>query len=197
MQQAPSSSIVHLSSQVHTNIFEGDVLTRYGPVLNKKTSSHVKAQVLHADLVDKDGHITITVTMKNNVIALFKEQFSPGNSVRIHGFSLVNKGTYDRGDAKHCILLHETSIVQNIAQVCSQRKLAPDTTIHELVESNDNYVVGSVAAIVIACKQVDEQFDLNLKDGDVATDTTMVRSSFCKYGYCLFLICSSFPLSNL
>jgi hypothetical protein len=108
--------------------------------------------------------MTITVNINNNLIARFFNLFTPGSSLRIKDFTIRNKGIYDRGDAKCCIFLQEKSTVENIEQICKDRKLAPDTTITSLSASNNPYSVGSIGAIAIACQQRNSQYELIIKD---------------------------------
>lgn len=74
---------------------------------------------MHADLVDQNGKMTITVNINNNYIARFLSYFSVGKSVRIKDFAIKKKGIYDRGNAKYTILLQQASSVENIPQVCN------------------------------------------------------------------------------
>ena len=99
------SSIVQICSTLHSNAFDGDVLALYGPGQNKTPHSPSKAPFVHADLVDKNGQLTITVNINNEQIARFLSYFSVGKSVRIKDFGTRKKGMYDRGDAKYTFLL--------------------------------------------------------------------------------------------
>jgi hypothetical protein len=103
--------------------------------------------------------------------------FSPGNNVRIIGFDIIKKSKYERGDASHCIALTPTSIVENIPLVCVECRLTPDTTINALLEANDDYSVGSFAAIVSGCHQSNHQFEMYVKDGETTHDIATVSIS--------------------
>jgi len=194
------SSIIQICSTSHSNVFDGDVLALYGPGQNKSPGSPIKAPFMHADLVDKNGQLTMTVNINNSQIARFLSYFSVGKSVRIKDFATKKKGMYDRGDAKYTILLQQASSVENIPQVCQQRKLAPDSTIHEVLVSNDTYSIGSVAALVINCEPNNNKFDLTIKDGDTPNDIAIVRLLastttlsfyFVSFPDFLFLSCSN------
>ena len=169
------STIIEICSSSHSNVFDGDVVALYGPGQNRSPGSPVKAPFMHADLVDQNGQMTITVNINNNHIARFLSYFPVGKSVRIKDFAIKKKGIYDRGDAKYTILLQQASSVENIPQVCQQRRLAPDCTIHELLVSNETYSIGSVAALVINCELNNNKFDLTIKDGDTPNDIAIVR----------------------
>lgn len=64
----------------------------YGPEQNQNQNSSVKMKILHADLVDKDGLMTITTTINDSLINRFGDLFFPGKSVRLTGFELKKKG---------------------------------------------------------------------------------------------------------
>ena len=146
----PPSSIIELCFQTHNNIFEGDVLVTYEPGQTKNTNSPTKAQLVHADLVDRHGKMTITINVNNNLIARFLNLVTPGSSLLIKDLAIWNKGIYDRGDAKCFIFIQEKSTVENIEQIFKDRNLAPDTTIKSLFASNNPYSIGSIGEIVIA-----------------------------------------------
>ena len=89
----PPCSIIEIFSSTHTNIFEGDILTRYGLEKNTNPNSPIKAHVVHADLVDKDVQMTITVNINNNLIPRFRDNFYLSNNVHIMNFLLKKKQT--------------------------------------------------------------------------------------------------------
>ena len=67
----------------------------YGPSQNKNQNSPIKTNILHADLVDKDGQMTITASVNDNLIKRFASFLQPGKSVRINKFGLKKKGQYE------------------------------------------------------------------------------------------------------
>ena len=74
-----------------TNVFEGDVLMLYGPTSKTTSNSSPKAQVMHVDLVDMHGKITIILNISNKLISQFLLHFSLGNSVNKIGFDIIKK----------------------------------------------------------------------------------------------------------
>jgi hypothetical protein len=142
------SSIFDICMGKSTNVFEGDVLVVYGPASVRTSNSPPKSQVVHIDLVDMHGQITITVNIGDKRISQFLPHFSLGNNIRIVGFDIIKKRKYERRDASRCITLTATSIVENIPLVCAQRRLTPDTTVNALLDANDDYSVGSFTTIV-------------------------------------------------
>jgi len=68
----------------------------------------------------------------------------------------------------------EKTTVESITQVCEKHRLAPDKTIHSLLVSNDTYAVGSIGVVVLVCQQNNKQLELNIKDGEVEDDNTIV-----------------------
>lgn len=61
-----------------------------------------------------------------------------------------------------------------IPQVCRNRILELCTTIQNLIVSTETYAVGSISAAIISCHQKNIQFELQIKDGETAHDTTTV-----------------------
>ena len=53
------STIIQIFSLGNKNVSKGDVLTFYGPSLHKNPNSRIKAQLMHADIIDRDGHMAI------------------------------------------------------------------------------------------------------------------------------------------
>ena len=136
----------------------------------------MKAQLVHADLTDQYGQMTISVTMENNLIECFATFFSCGASVSISNFVVKQKTVYERGDADVCIHLSANSTVASISVVCHVHRLAPNTTLHGLRSSGSNYVVGSIAAAVAHCHQTSNQYHFTIKDGENTTDTANVKN---------------------
>ena len=130
--------------------------------------------MVHADLVDRHGQMTITVNINNNLIARFLNLFTPGSSLLIKDLAIWNKGIYDRGDAKCFIFIQEKSTVEKIEQICKAQKIAPDTTIKSLSASNNPYSIGVIGAIVISCQQRNSQYELIIKDGQTIYDPAIV-----------------------
>ena len=62
------STIIQLCTTTFGSAFEGDVLVIYGPSQNKNQNSPIKTNILHANLVDKDGQMTITASVNDSLI---------------------------------------------------------------------------------------------------------------------------------
>lgn len=86
-------------------------------------------QILHADFVDRDGLMTITAGINDNLVKRFGTYFSTNKSLRITRFVLKKKGQHDRGDAKYSIVIFPHTIVETIDPVCKVRNLVPDMII--------------------------------------------------------------------
>ena len=89
------------------------------------------------------------------------------------------KGQYERGDAKYSIVLLANTTIETIGLVCVVRRLLPDMMISELLFSNDNYVVGTIAAIVVAAQHNNRHFEFYIKDGEIANNHATAKT------YCL------------
>ena len=121
------STIVDIHAMQSGTIFEGDVLVTYGPAYAKNPTSLEKAPIVHVDLVDSDGHMTITLNITNQLIDRFMAKLLPSASVCTKSFSLKKNTQYERGDADYCIQLTAQTYVETIDQVCIKQKLMPDT----------------------------------------------------------------------
>jgi len=170
------ASIIALCTKKYANTFNGDVLTVYGLACARNINSPVKAQLVHVDLTDQYGQMTISVTMANDLIECFATFFSRGASVSISNFVVKQKTVFERGDADVCIHLSANSTVASVPVVCHVRRLAPNTTLHGLRSSDSNYVVGSIAAAVAHCHQTSNQYHFTIKDGENINDTALVKN---------------------
>lgn len=87
----PLLSIIQICSTTCGNVFYGDLLTIYGPGKNINLASPVKPQAIHANLIDEDGQMTITVNLNNNLRYCFNQHFYVGKRVRIIDFEKKKK----------------------------------------------------------------------------------------------------------
>ena len=116
---------------------------------------------------------------------------SPSSNDPIIGFEAVKKSKYERGDASRCIELTPTSIIENKPLICDKHKLIPYTTIHALLESNDDYSIVCFSTIILECHQNNHQYEMFVKDGKTTHDTSItIQTSFffhlMSYINCLF-----------
>ncbi|KAH9294045.1 hypothetical protein KI387_040750, partial [Taxus chinensis] len=153
-----------LNGKVAT-VFEGDILVVYGPT-HATNISPSKAEILHADLVDKNGQMTITLNMSNTFVHKFASTVVVGCGLHVAGFTVKEKTKYERGDANCSLSANATTTMENIPTVCKTRKLTPDMTIQELVHSNATFSVGSFAAIVTGIHHTNDLFTVYVKDSD-------------------------------
>ena len=104
---------------------------------------------------------------------------SPSSNDPVIGFEAVKKSKYERGDASRCIELTPTSIIENKPLICDKHKLIPYTTIHALLESNDDYSIVRFATIILECHQNNHQYEMFVKDGKTTHDTSItIQTSF-------------------
>lgn len=89
------ASIISLCTKKYANTFHGDVLTVYGPACARNINSPMKAQLVHVDLTDQYGQMTISVTMANSLIERFTTFFLRGASVSISNFVVKQKTFYE------------------------------------------------------------------------------------------------------
>ena len=97
-------------------------------------------------------------------------------SVPINKFGLKRKGQYERGDAKYSIVILSNTIIETIDLVYAMQRLPQDMTMSELLFSNDNYVVGTVATITITAQYKNRQFDFYVKDGETMNGHSTVKT---------------------
>ncbi|KAH9290716.1 hypothetical protein KI387_034833, partial [Taxus chinensis] len=159
------SSILDISAGKVATVFEGDILVVYGPA-HATNISPSKAEILHADLVDKNGQMTITLNMSNTFAHKFASIVVAGCGLRVTGFTVKEKTKYERGDANCSLSANATTTMENLPTVCTTRKLTPDMTIEQLLHSNATFSVGSFAAIVTGIHHINDLFTLYVKDSD-------------------------------
>ena len=147
----------------------------YGTACARSTNSPVKAQLVHADLTYQNGQMIVSITISNTLIERFMPYFSKGSSVSITNFMLNQKTIFYLGDVDVCIHLTAKSTIENIPTICHAHRLAPNSTIQDLKLSTNEYVVGSIVALVTHCQQINGQYHFNIKDGETNDDSTSVR----------------------
>ncbi|XP_057857387.2 uncharacterized protein LOC131066596 [Cryptomeria japonica] len=167
-------TILELCTRRYGTVFEGDVLVAYGPAYPRNTGVQIKAEIVHIDLVDRNGQMTITVNISNNLIEMFLPRMLPGSSVRITNFLVKSKTKYERGDANCCLALTSKSIVNTVMRICKQLKLTPDKTISQLIQEDCSYSVGSFGAVITSYHLKRNQCELRVKDGDLQNDMATV-----------------------
>ena len=113
--------------------------------LNINPNSPMKTHLVHVDVGDKYGQLTIIVDINNHLIPRFLEQF-PWIQCQNHRFWIEKKVPHHRGVAK--------SRVEVIQQVHKYQILSTYSTIKELVASNKLFLVGPIATIVIGCHKI-------------------------------------------
>lgn len=80
--------------------------------------------------------------------------------------------------------------MENKPLVYHVRRLALNTTIHDLHVSNSQYVIGSIAVIITSCQQNNAHYHLNIMDGENIKDTaivSMLSSTYDLFDFFLFL----------
>ena len=169
------SSIIDLCTNGHTNIFKGNVLIIYELSCARNTNSLVKAQLVHAGLIDQNKQMNVFVTIANTLIECFMPYFSKGSSVSITNFMLNQKTIFYLGDVDVCIHLTTKSIIENIPTHWHARRLALNYTIQDLHLSTNEYGINSLVALVTHFQQINGQYHFKIKDGETNDDTATVR----------------------
>ena len=73
-------------------------------------------------------------------------------------------------------MLHEKITIVNIYPVCKEYCFLPNTTIKELFPSIEQYVVGTIATIVIVAYQMGSQCTIEIKDGNNDNDKAVIST---------------------
>ncbi|XP_057823192.2 uncharacterized protein LOC131035499 [Cryptomeria japonica] len=175
-------------------MFEGDILAVYGPT--KYTNTQNKTEILHVDLIDSKGQMTVTMNISNTLVDTFLPRLTIGSRIRISNFTIKNKSQYERGDADCCIALTAKSTFETIPCICTKHKLAPDFTISQLSEAKCHYSVGSFRAIGTSYHLTKTHLEVHIKDGDLQEDMATIHLEHFEL-HLLFLFLLSCPLLPL
>ena len=73
---------------------------------------------MHADITDNEAPMTVTLTIRTQLVQKHAEKILPSNGISITNFNIFPKIVYDHGDCDHIISLNETSIVEKISAIC-------------------------------------------------------------------------------
>ncbi|GLJ39672.1 hypothetical protein SUGI_0811020, partial [Cryptomeria japonica] len=112
--------------------------------------------------------MTITVNINKKLIDIFLSQLLPGVSVRLTNFIIKKKSQYERGDADSCFQLTAKTTIECIGKVCKQRKLTPNKTIAQLIDSPNTYSIGSLVVLVVGYTEAPTKYQLLVKDAHSA-----------------------------
>ncbi|KAH9295182.1 hypothetical protein KI387_038770, partial [Taxus chinensis] len=162
------TSIDDLNSFTIGNIFQGDVLVVYKTIVQKDQGK----QLLRADLTDEKAELTVTLNVAHKFIPMHEDKVVAGKGIQITNFSIAPKTSYDRGDCNVILLLNESSTVESTPPLSIEYKFIPNTTVKQLLNNTEPYIVGTIAAIVTSAKQIGLQLILEIKDGLTEEDTT-------------------------
>lgn len=71
-------------------------------------------------MIDREGQMTITANITNNLIQKLMPKLKPSTSVRLRNFFIKKTSQYERGDATYYLQLRSDTIVDTIDRVCEQ-----------------------------------------------------------------------------
>ena len=108
-------TIEDLNARKSGNTFEGNVLVVYKVVLDRSIGTR---EVLHADLTDCKGEMTIIVTVGSNLVQKYKNKIVVGTAIAITDFDIAPKTEYDRGDSDCILILKDSTTIEKFH--CSQ-----------------------------------------------------------------------------
>ena len=94
--------------------------------------------------------------------------------VQLKKFFIKKRSQYERGDAAYYLQLRSDTIVDTIDRVCEQQKRIPSTTIVELLNSQSNYPIGTLGAIVTGYNHLANEYQLHIQDGEKISDKATV-----------------------
>lgn len=80
------------------------------------------------------------------------------------------RSDYERGDCDCILVLKDSSTMIKINSICNQYSFILNTTIRSLLNSTNNYLIGTVSALVVGTlKQGNVNF-LEMQDGQSNKD---------------------------
>ena len=91
IQQHSPSNIFQIHTSQSALAFEGDILITYGPALAKNNDNASKTQIVHIDLVDSLGQMTITTTLTNKLIEKHLSKVSSGSRIFLIDFFIKKR----------------------------------------------------------------------------------------------------------
>ena len=110
-------SIEDLNARKIGNTFEGDLLVVYITTLDRENKTW---EVLHVDLTDFKGEMTITLNVTENLIQEYKNKIVPGTSIIVSRFQIGHKTTYDHRDFDCILMLQDSSTIETIPWLCRE-----------------------------------------------------------------------------
>jgi hypothetical protein len=136
---------------------------------------------MHADMIDKEAIMTVTLTIPTQLVQKHAEKIFLGNGISITNFNILPKTVYDHGNCDRIISLNETSIVEKILVVCSEYRFVLDVTISQLAQSSDIYPIGTIGAAVTLARKLGSQHILHINNGESDNDKAMVPLSISSF----------------
>jgi hypothetical protein len=143
----------------------------YSTYLDKGNKSR---SIMCADMIDKEAMMTVTLPVPPQLVQKHAENILPRNAISITNFNIFPKIVYDHGDCDRIISLKETIIVEKILVVCSEYHFVSDSTINQLAQSTDIYLIGTIGAAVTVAIKLGSQHILHIKYGESNNDKAMV-----------------------
>ena len=132
-------------------------------------------EILQADLTDAKGEITITLNVRGDLINQHQQKLLLGKGVSITDFKIAAKTTYDHGDSECILVVDQQTSIENIPPVCHEYNFIPNTSIKTLLEQTEQYVLGTIGAIVTSAKKTGTQYTLEVKDGNSENEEAIVN----------------------
>ena len=129
-------------------------------------------------MTDAKGEITITLNVLGDLINQHQQKLLPGKGVSITNFKIAAKTTYDHGDSECILVVGQYTSIENISLVCHEYNFIPNTSIKTLLEQTEQYVLGTIGAIVTSAKKTGTQYTLEVKDGNSENDKATISLSF-------------------
>jgi hypothetical protein len=155
------------------NVFHGDVIVIYKTTIDRVHN----IDLLRLDLVNEKGEMPITVNVPHTLIPVHESKIIHGQGVCIEGFKISPKTMYGHGDCNCILVLHDRSILETISPICQEYKFLPNTTIRQLTTNKSTFSIGTIASLVTYAKQLGSQYVLEIKDGHLEEDKTIVSTN--------------------
>ena len=138
------------------------------------------------------GMAIVTLNIPTHLIQQHEQNILLCNGISIMNFKYFTKTNYDRADIDCIILLDESSIVETILLICKKYDFILQTIIKQLPEKINIYSIGTIGTSKTFAKKITMQYILNIKDGNLENEKTMVRTYSFYIPYSIFYLLNAY-----
>ncbi|KAL3695926.1 hypothetical protein R1sor_010002 [Riccia sorocarpa] len=155
--------------------FECFVLVTYGTFYNPNTE--VSKHFLNADVIDKKGELTMTITCQGEQCQTFSNRLQKHNYLKLTTFRKGKKTRYHRGDCDFVLWLNrntDITIVQAWSPTTQLQIFDLDTIASIKQElSHEDFAVATLAVVIVDASK----YNITIRDGNTDDDTAKIKKS--------------------